>query len=305
MRIHKCFFKFHALLMIVVLTLSSCEFGKEKNKEYSSWYLNDMNIDKLWKYSEGKTQTIAIIDSGISDELLLKYEDNIVLTHNIIDGTDDVTDNNGHGSEMVSIIVGNGYLNIYGISPKCNVMIIKIVDGEGKTSYEALNNALKYAIENSATIINISLGGTKIDSEIQKTINDAINKGITIVAAAGDYGDRDLLFPSNINGVISVEAIDVDNELWEYSNSSPDSVIAFPGVNVNAITSEENTDFVELCNGTSHSAAIASGYIALLRDYMYQKSIAYNNEELINILKALNTKDGKNINYNKAFEKLK
>lgn len=291
------------LIFIIASLMTGCNVSKKSNK-YEMWHLNSLHIDKLWSYSKGESQTIAIIDSGISNELSTKYKDNIILKHNIIDETDNVTDNNGHGTEMASLIVGNGYMNIYGVAPEVKLIIIKVVDEEGATSYSSLNKALEYAIEHGATVINISLGGTKSDPEIKENIAKAIENEITVVAAAGDYEEKDILFPSNIIGVISVEAINKDNILWQYSNHSPNSVIAFPGEEIKAITYKNNENIVENTNGTSQAAAIASGYIALIKDYANNQEIKLNNEQIISILCTLDTKSQKDIDYESAFQEI-
>lgn len=287
-------------LFIIAVFLLGCNSTPDK-KEYKMWHLNSMNIDKLWSYSKGDSQIIAVIDSGISNELYDQYKDNIILKYNIIDNSDDVTDNNGHGSEMASLIIGNGYMDMYGVAPNVKLIIIKVVDEEGVTNYDNLNKALVYAIDNGATIINISLGGTKKNAKIEENINKALKNNITIVSAAGDYQEKDLLFPANVPGVISVEAINRNNELWHYSNHSKDSTIAFPGEEIKAISYKNNENILEDTNGTSQATAIASGYISLLKDYAYKQEIELTNEELINILSTLNNNNLKTKNYETAF----
>lgn len=291
------------MIFIIASLMTGCNVSKKNNK-YEMWHLNSLHIDKLWSYSKGASQTIAIIDTGISDELSIEYKDNIILKHNIMDGTDNVTDNNGHGTEMASLIVGNGYMNIYGVAPEVKLIIIKVVDKEGATSYSSLNKALEYAIEHGATVINISLGGTKSDPEIKENVAKAIENEITVVAAAGDYEEKDILFPSNIIGVISVEAINKDNILWQYSNHSPNSVIAFPGEEIKAITYKNNENIVENTNGTSQATAIASGYISLIKDYANNQEIKLSNEQIISILSTLDTKSQKDIDYENAFQEI-
>lgn len=302
MKSNKKFCIYILMVIIILLSLTSCN-NAPKNK-YKMWHLNAMQVDKLWSYSKGESQTIAIIDSGLSDELSNQYKDNIVLKYNIMDGSENVTDSNGHGTEMASLIVGNGYMNIQGVAPKCKLIIIKVVDSEGVTSYSNLNKALEYAIDQGATVINISLGGTKKDTEIEKNIAKAIEKNITVVAAAGDYGDKDLLFPSSVTGVISVEAINKDNKLWEYSNQSVNSVLAFPGEDIKAISYRDNKNIVEKTNGTSQASAIASAYISLLRDYAIKQGIDMNNDQITSILSDLKTKSQKNIDYKKSFKEI-
>ena len=168
-----------------------------------------MKIDKLWEYSKGDTQTIAFIDTGISDELANILSEKIVYKYNIFEKNDNVSDIHGHGTEIVSVACSNGYKNVFGIAPNAKIIILKAVSDEGKTNNNNLYSALKIAQNKGATIVNISLGGYKSDEKVINQINSMIDDNITIVAAAGDYQNKDLLFPANQNNVISVEALEI------------------------------------------------------------------------------------------------
>lgn len=287
------------LCCIIIFVVYGCN---NKNK-YKSWHLNSMKIDELWKYSMGDSQTIAFIDTGISDELANMLSENIVYRFNVFDKTDDITDMHGHGTEMVSVACSNGYDNVWGIAPNSKIIIIKAVSDEGKTNNENLYTALKVAQNNGATIVNISLGGYKTDEKVVDQINTMIKNGITIVAAAGDYKNKDLLFPANQDGVISVEALDRNNLLWSDSNTSYNSIVRMPGVKIDVLTVQNNMLNKSIADGTSQASSITSAYIALIKDYYISKNMEIDNDMLMNILYSLKTKSKSKVNYLLPFEK--
>ena len=176
--------KTHIAFIFIVLTLIftvSCS-----QKGYSSWHLNELNIDKLWEYSKGSSQVIAFIDTGISPDFRNSCADRIIFEYSVIDDSENVLDLHGHGTEMISVACNSDYKDVYGIAPESKIIVIKAVSDEGKTNNNYLYKALVVAEEQGATIVNISLGGYKHSDKVEDQIAGMIDKGISIVAAAGD-----------------------------------------------------------------------------------------------------------------------
>jgi subtilisin family serine protease len=276
---------------MLFIVLSGCA------KHYNGWHLNEMRADNLWEHASGESQIIAIIDTGIDNEYAKQLGNTIIVRKNIIDNNGDVLDVNGHGTEITSAICGNGYSDVYGIAPKAKNIIIKAVNDDGKTDNKNLLKALQYAFENHATIVNISLGGFKTDKDVAAKLKEMISGGITIVAAAGDYGNKDLLFPANQEGVISVEAKGKDEAIWSNSNTSENSTLRFPGVDIPTISIYNGTARMEEFSGTSEACALASGYIALIKDYYDKKNVNLSNNDLIGLLEKLNSKGNEKVDY--------
>ena len=240
-----------------------------------------MQIERIWAYAEGDTQTVAFIDTGISDKMYDQLSNKIVYKYNVIDD----------------------YLGVYGIAPKAKLIIIKAVSDEGKTNNDYLYKALKVAEDKGATIVSISLGGFKSDQKVIEQIESMVEKNITIASAAGDYGNKDLLFPAKIKNVVSVEALSENRSIWKNSNSSDESIIRIAGCNIDTISFDQYGKLEKVSlTGTSEACAVASGYIALVRDYYTKNNIDYNNEKILDILKKLNTKQDKKVDYLTPFK---
>lgn len=284
------------LFFLIMILTAGCS-SSDINKEY---YFQNLDIEKIWDHSKGESQTIAFIDTGISDKAKTLYSDKIIDTYNSIENSKEVIDKHGHGTQMVSVASGNGEKGITGIAPESKIIIIKAFEEGEQINPSNIVKAINYAVSKKVDIINMSFGSFKSNSDIENAINSAIKNNITVVASTGDYGNKDTLFPANMNNVVSVEAKNKEEETWEFSNVSKNDVIAVPGVNINSLTLDNKQ--VRL-DGTSHATAIASGYIALLRDYYTKNNINFDNKKIINDLKSLNSIKNNNIDYLKPFKK--
>lgn len=163
------------------------------------------------------------------------------------------------------------------------------------------NQLLKYS---KATIVNISLGGMNYSEQVVKQIAEMQRQGITILAAAGDYDNKDLLFPASLETVIDVQSINEKGTLWEECNITMDkkeSIVKYPGVDIESLTVENDKLISTISSGTSQSTAIASGYVALIKDYykkLHKSEIEY--DYLLELMK-----NNTNKSYVKSFDLIK
>lgn len=186
-----------------------------------------------------------------------------------------------HGTLVAGIIgaVGNNKKDMAGLNWKIRLMNLKVLSNSGEGNEVALTRALSYAIDNGADIINISAVGTD-SKELRKVIATAYEKGVVIVAAAGNNGESlksNPLFPacsdagSKVQKVLGVSAIDEAHRLASFSNYGSDCVdITAPGVNMASLMRYEpdeglNTSYKDGWNGTSFSTPLVSGAAALIK----------------------------------------
>lgn len=272
---------------------SDCFFLGNKNEQsnedtteinYSmkseNWHEDFMQYADLHSKTEGKSQIIALIDSGISEFQENKVDKN----YNMI-SSEDVYDENGHGTMMCSLIIGGEGLQ--GISPQTKIYSYKVVDKSGKVTPEILADAIDKAVKDNVTIINISLGSYFDNKRIKESVKGAIESGIIVVASSGDYETEDMLYPAKYNNCISVGAIDENIHVWKKTNAKDQCDILAPGVDINTIL---NTGELEKTNGTSQSTALISGYIALIKDYARMCDIDIKTSQIKKILIDINNK---------------
>lgn len=247
-------------------------------RKSKNWHEDYMEYETLHRKTKGKSQVIALIDSGISDFQKPKVD----VSYNVANNSNDL-DENGHGTMMCSLILGAD--NLLGIAPKAKVYSYKVVDETGKVEPEILSAAIDNAIKDDVTIINISLGSYFDNEKIKKSINNAIKSGIIVVASSGDYETDDMLYPAKYEDCISVGAIDNKLDVWEGTNAINQCDILAPGVNVYTML---NTGDLAPTTGTSQSTALISGYIALIKDYGINCGIDLNVKDVKEILKNIN-----------------
>lgn len=246
----------------------STSLPKETIKK-SAYGLEMLNVNEFWKKGYfGEGVKIAVLDSGCDfDNIYLR--DRIILGKNFTkdDNSDEniFKDYNGHGTHVAGII-GSSAL---GVAPKCELIILKVVQGNGTGSIESFLRAFRFAIEEKVDIISISLGSPNEVEEIHDSIKIANSLGISVVCAAGNLGDGnsdtdELLYPSAYNEVISVGAVDNNKSIANFTNSNKEVDVVAPGVNILSTFLENRFAFL---TGTSMSAPFVTGVIALIIEW--------------------------------------
>jgi len=209
-----------------------------------------------------------------------------------------------HGTEVASLIAGNGAGGVLGVNPQAQIVPIRLF-GACATSRQDLLDAIAWsaglpvmgvaANPNPARIINLSLSGgfSVCSEELQNLIYRVTEKNIFVVVAAGNNFQKKLQEPANCKGVISVGALDAHNRIADYSALDPRTVIYAPGGGP-ALSGDEQwsmnklkvASYEHLINGqdrpsspyggvgTSYAAPIVAGYISLWLSHWPEKTRA-------------------------------
>jgi len=134
---------------------------------------------------DGSGIVVSIIDTGI-DLNHPDLEGQIIGGYDFVDNDEIPEDANGHGTQVAGIIVSNG--NLKGIAPNSKILMYKVSeDGESVPSHLIIK-AIEKSIEDSADIINISLGINQTNTKIDQAVNKAVKNDIFVVTAAGNFG---------------------------------------------------------------------------------------------------------------------
>ena len=172
--------------------------------------------------------TIAVLDTGLSPDISLG--DALQGGYDAVNPGRTLGDNVGHGSQMA--LIASGIITPEGGHASDNtasVLAIRAFDENGRATSFGLMNAMEYAIENDAGIISMSWG-TYADSDlIEGAINYAQNNDTIVLAAAGNDGSGQAMYPAAYPGVLSVGALDPDGTVWNKSNYGPHVDIVAPG----------------------------------------------------------------------------
>lgn len=141
---------------------------------------------------DGDGILVAVIDTGIDythpDMLGFGPNGKVVGGFNFVDPDQLPLDTNGHGTHVAGIIAAEGGIN--GVAPAVRLLAYKVSeDGEGVRS-DLITRSIQRATEDGADIINISLGVNKTNNAIDKAIAEATDKGVIVIAAAGNDGSQ-------------------------------------------------------------------------------------------------------------------
>lgn len=185
-----------------------------------------------------------------------------------------VTDNHGHGTHIAGILgaVGNNGIGTTGVSPKVSIMVLKYFDplSNGHDNLVNTVKAIRYAVSNGAHIINYSGGGTEPNNDEYKAIKYAQDRGVLVVAAAGNERSNSDLAPYypadyDLTNIISVTAINSAAKVLKSSNYGIRSVhVAAPGENIYSTLPNGRYG---LMTGTSQATAFVSGVAALIMSH--------------------------------------
>ncbi len=189
-----------------------------------------------------------------------------------IENSGDVTDGNGHGTHVAGIAgaQGNNGIGITGTAWDASIMALRWLDdfGFGTTSDSVL--ALDYAVENGAKVINASYGG-RLYSQIEyEAVLRAEQAGVILITASGNEGynnDQVGDYPGgyDLSNILAVGASDGTDDIANFSNYGPVTVdVIAPGTNVYSAYGNAD-DAYRYQDGTSMSAPLVAGIVALLR----------------------------------------
>ncbi|SVA54047.1 uncharacterized protein METZ01_LOCUS106901 [marine metagenome] len=185
---------------------------------------------------DGTGVILCIVDSGI-DMGHPDLED-IELTGwlDAIDGATQPYDDEGHGTAMAGIIVAQDGLQ--GNAPGVSLLVAKAIGEGGTGDDEQISEAVDWCVDNQADIISLSLGGDQgfgsgfLSSDaLEESVEDAIDEGVFVVAAAGNDGeddDGDVESPGSVEDVICVGGITRAGSIWTGSSEGDNNGRIWP-----------------------------------------------------------------------------
>jgi serine protease len=198
-----------------------------------------------------------------------------------------------HGTEVTSLIVGNGHGGVWGVNPSARAVPIRLMGACGMTRRDLID-AMTWAAgwpvaglprnPNPARIINLSLAGGNLHcgTELQGVVDRLLARGVFVVAAAGNNFQKPLPEPANCKGVLSVGSVDADNRIEVYSALDPRTMLYAPGggrdlrngqpwsenklrvasLDLDFLGREKFT-MIDRGVGTSYAAPVVSGFVSL------------------------------------------
>jgi thermitase len=226
------------------------------------WAIPKIMAPQAWRVTAGEPNVvIAVLDTGI-DETQNDLHGKVIAEINFTDSqtTHDIY---GHGTHVAGIIAAwamNGS-GVDGLAPDCRLMNVKVADDQGRFDSSVVAKGINWAVDHGANVINMSLVSTEPSAALERAIDYAWDKGVVIVAAAGNLVGDKIVYPAYYSNCIAVAATDSNDCVASWSSQGGWVDVAAPGVNIYSTLPENKYGYK---SGTSMAAAYVSGLAGLL-----------------------------------------
>ena len=204
------------------------------------WHMRQIGMPQAWKLADGNGVIVAVLDTGVAYEDYKKFIQlpdlkglTFVKPYDFVAKTTHANDDHGHGSHVTGTIaqMTNNGIGVAGVARNVRIMPLKVLSASGSGSVGGIADAIRYAADNGAKVINMSLGGAFPSKVLAKAVEYAHKKGVTVVCAAGNESRTKVGYPAAYPGAIAVSATQEDEAITFYSNTGKDIDIAAPGGN--------------------------------------------------------------------------
>jgi membrane-anchored mycosin MYCP len=240
------------------------------------WAQQRFGLERLLPFADGSGVTVAVIDSGV-DRGHPQLRGRVRSGADFLDRSGDgLLDCKGHGTGVASLIAAapRDGVQFRGVAPGARILPVRVSErdnldrkdpGDAVTPAE-LGQAIRWAVQHGAKVINLSLVLDRDTSEVRSAIRYAVAKDVVVVAAAGNSGQQNnpRPYPAAYDGVLGVGAIGPDGLRASFSQVGPyvDVVAPGEGVIMAAVGGGYAVD-----RGTSYAAPFVAATAALVRDY--------------------------------------
>jgi len=202
------------------------------------WNLKQIHMEDAWDETQGEGVTVAVIDTGIAFEDYGEFKQvpdlkgiKFAKGYNFVADNDHPDDDQGHGTHVAGTVAQatNNGEGVAGIAFKATLMPIKVLDENGTGNSADIADAIFWAADHGAQVINMSLGGGAPSKAMGDAVAYARKHGVVVVCAAGNARRGIVEYPAAYPGAVAVSAVGPSGELAPYSSWGKEIDIAAPG----------------------------------------------------------------------------
>jgi type VII secretion-associated serine protease mycosin len=233
------------------------------------WQLDELGAETAWRTSTGRGVTVAVVDSGVD----ANHPD---LVGQVLPGYDLVSpdggeqpDPVGHGTTVAGLIAGrkDDKRGVVGLAPDARILPVRVLDDENRYDDAMIvAKGVRWAVDNGARVINLSLGGSGDSPALAAALDYAFARDVVVVACTGNLAtssNTKVWYPAREPGVIAVAGLERSSDnLWSGSITGRATVLAAPATGLVGARPPGGYWRVQ---GTSFAAPLVAATAALVR----------------------------------------
>ena len=201
------------------------------------WNLRMIGAPAAWRRSRGEGVVVAVIDTGVAADSPRGHrakdfsQTRFTAGYDFVHDDADPYDDNGHGTHVAGTIAEstNNREGVAGLAFAATVMPLKVLSAEGWGTSSDVADAIRYAADHGAHVINMSLGSALPSRVVADAVRYAARKGVVIVCAAGNGFGEGVGYPAAFPECIAVSAVGPSGDLALYSSYGQEVTLAAPG----------------------------------------------------------------------------
>ncbi len=202
------------------------------------WNLRMVGAEAAWERTRGKGIVVAVLDTGVAakDSERGKRAKDFARTrfargYDFVHDDDDPYDDHGHGTHVAGTVAEStdNKEGVAGLAFEATVMPVKVLSAEGSGSSADIADAIRFAADKGANVINMSLGSPYPSEIIGNAIRYAHKKDVVIVCSAGNGFQEGVGYPAAFPECIAVSSVGPSKELAFYSSWGKEVALAAPG----------------------------------------------------------------------------
>ncbi len=254
-----------------------------------------IDMELAWEIQEGSSSiTIAVLDAGLkmnhpefNDRIWINPNETMDQSDNdnngyvddihgwdFVNEDNDPYDDHGHGTNVTGIIGANhNNIGYAGVDKFAKIMVCKILDENNSGFYSWWTDAIYYAVDNGADVINMSVGGSGYSSSMQEAVDYAHNNGVIVVACMMNDDNSVTYYPAGYSKSIAVGSTNANDErsspfFWNSnsgSNYGSHIDVVAPGNYIYGLSHLSDTNYDTYWGGTSQAAPLVTGLASLLK----------------------------------------